>query len=344
MTRCSILVLTLLGLGLSAQEAVLAQDGYLVYVTNEDSNDLSVIDPADNEVIATIAVGKRPRGVRVSPDGRFVLTALSGSPKCPPTMPDEECEAMGVDRSQDGIAMIDAAARRLTRVLPSGSDPEQFDIHPSGERLFVSNEDTGTASFIDVASGQVTRTVAVGREPEGVKASPDGDVVAVTSESEHDITIIDTQSGEVMHRVEIGLRPRDVIFTPDGSQALVSSELGRLVAVVDTSDWTITQHIAISPTALPMGLAISSDASTLYVANGREGTVSRVDLGRSAVTGTVMVGARPWGIALSPDGTRLYSANGPSNDVAVVDTRNLRVITKIAVGASPWGVAIGPRP
>jgi YVTN family beta-propeller protein len=329
---------------LAAPSALLAQDGYLVYVTNEDSNDLSIIDPVTNEVMMTLPVGKRPRGVRVSPDGKYVLTALSGSPKCPPSMPDEQCEALGADRSLDGIALIDAATHGLVRVLPSGSDPEQFDIDPSGDRLVVSNEDAGQASFVDVENGEVIRTVAVGTEPEGVKISPDGSVAAVTSESEHDIAVIDMQTGAVLARVEVGLRPRDVVFTSDGTHALVSSELGRLVAVIDTSNWTVVRRIEISPTALPMGLAVLDDARTLFVANGREGTVSRVDLQGGGVTGTAEVGARPWGIALSPDGTRLYTANGPSNDVTVVDTSDLTVIATIPVGSTPWGVAVGPRP
>ena len=81
--------------------------GELVYVTNEDSGDLSVIDSASNEVVATIPIGKRPRGVRVSADGRTIYVAVSGSPKCPPWMSDEDCEAQTTDKSLDGIAVVD---------------------------------------------------------------------------------------------------------------------------------------------------------------------------------------------------------------------------------------------
>src|SRR5918993_496347 len=148
--------------------------GELAYVTNEDSQELTVIDTRSDSVVSTIPVGTRPRGVRVAPDGKTVFVALSGSPKCPPTMPDEECEKLKADKSKDGVAVVDVAQRKTTRVLPGGSDPEAFDISEDGSTLFVSNEDAGTASIVDIASGKVRSTVAVGKEPEGVRIQPDG--------------------------------------------------------------------------------------------------------------------------------------------------------------------------
>src|SRR5262245_8452705 len=55
-----------------------------IYVTNEASGDLSVIDAANNEVIATLPLGKRPRGIHITPDKKNLYVALSGSPIAPP--------------------------------------------------------------------------------------------------------------------------------------------------------------------------------------------------------------------------------------------------------------------
>jgi len=52
-----------------------------VVVSSEDSGDVRVVDARTDEVVRTIAVGKRPRGVRLSPDGRSLFVATSGSPK-----------------------------------------------------------------------------------------------------------------------------------------------------------------------------------------------------------------------------------------------------------------------
>ena len=59
---------------------------YLVYVTNETSGDLSIIDPVKMEVITTVPLGKRPRGIHASPDRKTIYVALSGSPIAGPAL------------------------------------------------------------------------------------------------------------------------------------------------------------------------------------------------------------------------------------------------------------------
>ena len=81
--------------GASADSADSGPDtpgGELAYVTNEGSGELTIIDTSNDSVVGNIPVGTRPRGIRLSEDGATVFVALSGSPRCPPTMPDEECE------------------------------------------------------------------------------------------------------------------------------------------------------------------------------------------------------------------------------------------------------------
>jgi len=54
--------------------------GYLVFVSNERSGDVIVIDGGTDAVVASIPVGKRPRGIHATPDGQRVFVTLSGSP------------------------------------------------------------------------------------------------------------------------------------------------------------------------------------------------------------------------------------------------------------------------
>lgn len=337
------LMTALAGVLLLACSSVRAQDSF-VYVSNEDSNDISVISSASQQEVARIPVGKRPRGIKISPDGKKAYVALSGSPKCPPTMPDEECESMVADKSADGIAEVNTLSRQVVRILPSGSDPEQFDVDWQKQRLFVSNEDSNQASILDLQGGEIIATAATGREPEGVRLTPDGSAFYVTGEVDSDITVLDAGSGAVIAKIQVGTRPRDIIFSADGSRAYVSAEFGATIAVVDAGSHSLISEIALPEGSLPMGLVLAPDAGTLFVANGRARTVTAVDLATEKVTASVEVGARPWGLGTSLDGKYLYSANGPSDNVSVIDIESFSVIATIAVGETPWGIAVGPAP
>ena len=52
-----------------------------LYVSNERSGDITVIDPNAQRVLQTFPVGKRPRGIHLAPDGRTLYVAVSGSPR-----------------------------------------------------------------------------------------------------------------------------------------------------------------------------------------------------------------------------------------------------------------------
>ena len=316
------------------------------YVSNEDGNSVSVIDTESAEVIATINVGKRPRGLKVDRAGRRLFVAVSGLPKCPPTVPDEECAKLKRDMNADGIAIVDTATHKVLRVLAAGSDPEQFDLSTDETRLFVANEDTGRASVVDIASGKIVASIAVGLEPEGVVVAPDGSTVLVTSESDHAVTLIDTASLKAMRSVPVGQRPRDIAFTPDSSGAYVTGEFDASLFFVNLRGSEPGRRVLqLRKEARPMAVVLDAPRERLYMSTGRGGTVAVLnvaDPGNPKLLAEVPVGTRPWGIALSTDGKRLYTANGPSNDVSIVDTATLKVIQRIPAGRSPWGVVLGP--
>lgn len=312
----------------------------LVLVSNEGSNDVSFIDAASGAVTRTSAVGKRPRGMRVSPDGQHVFVALSGSPRGGPHV--DESTLPPPDRSQDAIGVLEVGAGALRGRLPSGNDPEAVDVSPDGRLLVVANEDSAQASLLQSDSGALVARIDVGLEPEGVRFSPDGSYVYVTSEASDRIDVIDVAEARVVANIPTGKRPRYVVFSADGHRAYVSCELAARVDVLDARQHRRLASVAIdgTPRALPMGLALDEAQGRLYVSLGRAREVAVIDTRALRVLGRIAeVGARPWGLALTPDGSTLYTANGPSGDVSVIDTRTLSISRRISVGALPWGLA-----
>jgi YVTN family beta-propeller protein len=82
-----------------------------VFVTNEKSNGVTVIDAVPRSVVKTIALGQRPRGVAVSPDGRRVYVANSNS---------------------DSVSVIDTRDLTVITTAPAGLDPEGLTINKAG--------------------------------------------------------------------------------------------------------------------------------------------------------------------------------------------------------------------
>jgi YVTN family beta-propeller protein len=319
----------------------------LVYVSDEEGGVVVAVDPVTAAVVARIPVGKRPRGVKVSRDGKLLYVALSGSPRAGPGV-DESTLPPG-DRAADGVGVVDLATRKLVSTLPSGQDPETFDLSPDGETLFVSNEETAELSVLDLTSGFIRGRAPVGKEPEGVTVRPDGKVVFVTSEADSEVTAVDTATRAVLAHMPTAARPRSVVFTKDGLLAFATDEAGGKVTVLDAVAYKALGDIAIHTdapppaVARPMGAVLSADGKELYVSCGRGGSVAVVDVAtRKQVRTIEKVGARPWGIALSRDGTRLYTANGSSGDVSVVDPATGNVEKRVHVGGLPWGVAVPP--
>lgn len=314
--------------------------GYRVYVTNETSGDLSVIDGKTFDVIATIPLGKRPRGIHVSPDKKTIYVALSGSPLAPPGV--DESTLPPPDKKADGIGVFDVESNKLLRVIEGGSDPENFDITKDGKTLIVSNEDVSGVGFIDIETGKLAETIKVGGEPEGVRISPDGKRVYVTTEEDGAIAVIDVETRKLLKTFKVGRRPRNVVFLPDGKHAYVNAENDGGIVLLDA-----VKHEKLKPIALgtpgeikPMGLSLSPDASKLFVSTGRGKKVFIIDTATNQYTASFEVGQRPWGLGVSPDGKTLFTANGPSKDVSVIDLAAQTVTKKIPVTGSPWGVLV----
>src|SRR5262249_50781347 len=80
-------------------------DGSRVYVANQGSSSVSVINTATNTVTATVGVGHLPFGVAVTPDGKLIYV---------------------VNSSTHNVSVIDTATNTVTTTVAVGSAPVAF--------------------------------------------------------------------------------------------------------------------------------------------------------------------------------------------------------------------------
>jgi YVTN family beta-propeller protein len=350
--KASLLVALIAWIGVPVQAA-----NYQVYVTNERSGDVTVINGGDFSVAATIPVGKRPRGIHVSPDGKTVYVALSGTPiEAPPQIDahgnpvfekkkgaDNDDSNASADKAADGIGVLEAATKKLTGKLNAGSDPEEFALSKDGRHIYISNEDTKTASVISIAAAKLEHIIPVGQEPEGVTTTPDGKQFYVTCEAGGDIYVVDTANYSAVGHFKVNGRPRSAAFLSTGGIGFIPSESAGELNVIDSVNTKVLKTIALPPGSRPMRVTLSPDEKRLYVSNGRAGTISVFDTHSYDLLDTIKVGTRPWGMGVSPDGKFLFTANGPSNDVSIVDLHTNKEVSRVKAGSSPWGIAITSR-
>ena len=297
---------------------------YTVYVSNEKDNTISVIDGETLEVVDTIEVGERPRGIVLDGETLYICTS-----------------------DDDHIEVLDLASGRVTHTLPSGPDPELMELGPNDRRLYVANEDDNLVTVVDVDERRKVYEIPVGIEPEGIGVSPDGKWLVNTSETTNMAHFIDTESLEIEANVLVDTRPRVAQFTPEGDEVWVSSEIGGTLAVIDVESKEIKTKIefeieGMRPEAIqPVGIAIAEDGSNkVYVALGPSARVARIDRDSYEVEQYYLVGPRVWNLAFSPDYKRLFTTNGVSGDVSVIDLESERVVKSIKVGRFPWGVKV----
>lgn len=318
-----------------------------LYVTNEASGDVTIIDIAKNKAVATLAVGKRPRGIQKAPDGNWVYVALSGSVPNGPERGEKggkgDKDAGAPDKSADGIGIIDTKSATLIGKLPSGSDPEQLAVSIDGTRIYISNEDSAEMSVINLSGRKIEASYKVGEEPEGVGVSPDGKWVYVTCEATNTVHVFDVKTAKMVAKLTVPGRPRGVAFLPNSLRAYITSETGGAVSVVSLPEHRIIKTVKPEgENVRPMGVVVAPDGKRVYVTTGHGGTVLAIDTSKNEVVGKAEVGKRPWGIVVTPDGKTVYTANGPSDDVSVVDAETMKERERIKVGKKPWGLVLLP--
>jgi PQQ-dependent catabolism-associated beta-propeller protein len=221
-------------------------------------------------------------------------------------------------------------------------------LHPSGNPLYVANEDDNLVTVVDINSGKVIGDIPVGVEPEGMGMSPDGKVLVNTSETTNMAHFIDTTTHKTFDNVLVDSRPRVAIFNPAGTQLWVSSEIGGTVTVINPADRKVLKKISfeipgITKEAIqPVGVRITQDGKLAFVALGPANRVAVIDTSTFEVVKYLLVGQRVWQMAFTPDGKKLLTTNGASNDVSVIDVAALKVIKSIRTGRYPWGVVVAP--
>jgi YVTN family beta-propeller protein len=117
------------------QAVAVAPDGAHVYVTNRNSNTVSVIDTTTNTVVRNpITFGIAPQGVAVAPDGGHVYAT---------------------NLISNTVSVIDTTINAVVTTSPVANEPVDVAVAPDGAHVYVANQGANRVSVIDTISNAV---------------------------------------------------------------------------------------------------------------------------------------------------------------------------------------------
>lgn len=289
-------------------------------------------------------VGKSPRGIGVTADGRYVLTA---------------------NRDSGDMSVLDVATRKAIKHVPIGQNPEFIRVHgnyayvtyepsskggPPGQAESEDDEDEeeeaqlpAGIAVVDLKTFKVLRTIMSGPETEGVEFSADGKLMLVTNEGDDTVTVYSLPKGKLVKKINTkkhGARPRGIKISPDGQNYAVTLEYGDKLLIINKK----LKPTKVIPTQkTPNGVTYNRDGKLLLVAASRAKQLQVFDAKTYESIKNVPTGDRCWHFTYTPDDRKIMLACGKSNEVIVIDASTYDITAKISDLKMPWGVVTFPK-
>ena len=247
--------------------AAIKPGGKVLMVTSPTTGQVYAFDAVSGEILAVIATGEAPKGVKITPDGKEAWVSNEAGNTISivdlssyQVVGTIETEAMphNVRFSADGrigyvtlqggagIGVIDTAERTVTRVIPVPgiTGPHNLDLSADGRTAYV-RDVVGAVAVLDLESGQVRKIIGVGTGHSGIDVLPNGRYVATGAIGDNFVAIIDTDTLEVVKEVPVGTGPHGVRASADSRWIYVTITADNKVVVIDTETLEVAREVPV---------------------------------------------------------------------------------------------------
>jgi predicted alpha-1,2-mannosidase len=266
-----------IGVGKNPGDAAMSADGSRLYIPNQGSADVSVIDttlqaPA---VVATVKVGKTPAGLQLAPDGKSAWVS---------------------NYADDTIQQIDLTAMRAQKPIAVGRAPQGVAISPDGNTIYVANQNDNTMSAVDARSGNAGATIKVGAKPLALLLSHDGRMAYVGNEGSNSVTPVDLVTRRAYAPIPAGVQPQGMTLSPDGRTLYVADGGSDTVSVIDLQRRRPGRSIRVGLN--PFAVALSADGATLYAVLLSDNACVKISIADPRRRSVIQLGNAPIAIVL----------------------------------------------
>jgi len=175
-------------------------DGRTAVFTCEFAGRVAVIDLVQRKVLRMIDMPVRhmtmgPQDIKLAPDGSVFYIA---------------------DSQEGGVWVLDGAATKVLRVIPTGHGAHGLYLSRDAKRLFVTNRLEGTVSVLDAYSGAVETTWRIGdhASPDMGNVTADGTQLWLSGRYDHAVYVLSTEDGHLIKQIEVGNGPHGLCVWP----------------------------------------------------------------------------------------------------------------------------------
>ena len=229
------------------------------------------------------------------------------------------------------VQILDLTTTTVLATLTGLSTPGAIAVLPNATQAYVANGLNIPGHVYPIALPAYTSgaTLIVGNEPGDIAASPDGTHVYTVNDISPDgtVTPIATPSNTVQPDITLtgSVGPRGIAVNPSSTTAYVtcSSGVNRGIIPIAIPSNVVGASFAVSIAASnPLGLSITPDGLTAYVASFSAGGIYPVNLVTQTVGSLITLTGSSFisNCYVTPDGTQVFIPDGGTNTVYVVST------------------------
>ena len=309
-----------------------------VYLSDQTSNTVSVVDPAIEKLLGVIRLGDTTPG-NLSPlyKGQLLVHGMGFSP-------DGRTLAV-VSIGSNSVTFIDTQTNLVKHVTYVGRSPHEAMFTPDGKEVWVTVRGEDYIQVIDGTTYEATRRIKVPNGPGMTIFSPDGKYGYVCSSFNPETVVIDTKSHKIIGHVEQAspFCP-DIAATPDGKQVWFTlKDIGKTQVINAKPPFETLALLDTGPITNHINIVRNAKGQFAYVTIGGLNEIKVFTTAdKPELVATIPTGDLPHGIWPSGDGTRIYAGLENGNALTAIDTLTNKVVSTIPTGQSPQGMVYIP--
>nr|WP_052171092.1 hypothetical protein [Massilia sp. JS1662] len=301
-----------------------------VYTADQNTNTVSVFDPAGNRLLGQIVLGnQRPDVLSPLYRGEINVHGLGFSP--------DHKTLIAISNGSNSVTFIDTATNKVKGKTYVGRSPHEGFFTADGKEVWVVVRGEDYISVIDPHTFRETRRIPTAVGPGMVQFLPDGKLAFAVSSFTPEVDVIDVKAHKVIKRISV-VSPFSPFlqFTPDYREMWMTHKDVGKVTRIDTHTLQVTGVIDTGFITNHLAFARTGGKTLAYVTVGGENVVKVYTTDKEAsLVATIPTGALPHGIWTSDDSSRVYVGLENGDGVDVIDPAVNKVVAHMPGGQAP---------